>query len=202
MTLSFAKSRILLSRVAAVVILILYLFSESRWETHAPLFSYLLFLSGLILVGIGSLGRMWCSLYIAGYKDNTLITQGPYSMTRNPLYFFSFLGLLGIGLATETLTFPLIFLLFFALGYPRVIATEERKLRKLFGEAYEEYARRVPAFFPKISLLQEPESYSVRPKVYRKHMLSALWFIWIVGILELIEGLRELGSLPTYWMLY
>jgi hypothetical protein len=145
---------------------------------------------------------MWCSLYIAGYKDNTLITQGPYSMTRNPLYFFSFLGLLGIGLSTKTLTFPLLFLIFFALGYPGVIAAEEEKLRRLFGEAYESYARRAPAFFPKISLLEEPERYSVNPKIYRKHMLSAIWFVWIVGLLEVIETLKEIGLIPIYWSLY
>jgi protein-S-isoprenylcysteine O-methyltransferase Ste14 len=202
MSLSFAKSRILLSRLAAVAIFVLYLFSGSHWELHLPLVASLLFLAGMILVGIGSLGRMWCSLYIAGYKDSTLITQGPYSMTRNPLYFFSFLGLLGIGLVTETFTFPLIFLLFFALGYPRVISAEEKKLRQLFGSAYEEYAQQVPAFFPRISLLDEPEHYTVNPRVYRKHMLSAVWFIWIVGIFELMNGLKAIGILPTFWILY
>ncbi len=202
MGISFAKSRILLSRLAALAIFLFYLFSKSRWESEHPLIDTTLFLLGLLLAGVGSLGRMWCSLYIAGYKDNTLITQGPYSITRNPLYFFSLLGLLGIGFATETLTFPFIFLLFFALSYPRVIAAEEKKLRVLFGATYEEYAKRVPAFFPKISLLKEPKSYSVNPQIYRKHMLSAIWFIWIIGFFEVIETLKDLGWIPIYWTIY
>jgi protein-S-isoprenylcysteine O-methyltransferase Ste14 len=36
--------------------------------------------------------RLWCSLYISGYKNSQLITSGPYSLCRNPLYFFSFVG--------------------------------------------------------------------------------------------------------------
>ena len=202
MAIHFEKSRILLSRIAAGAVLVLYALSGSRWDVEAPIVAYLLFTVGLFLVAIGSLGRMWCSLYIAGYKNNRLVTEGPYSMTRNPLYFFSFLGLLGVGMATETFTFPILFLLFFAAGYPRVIRNEERKLRKLFGEQYEEYIRRVPAFFPRISLLHEPEHYTVNPRIFRKHIFSALWFIWIVGILELIEGLKDLGILGNLWLLY
>jgi protein-S-isoprenylcysteine O-methyltransferase Ste14 len=63
---------------------------------------------GLALAGIASLGRLWCSLYIAGYKTEELITEGPYSIYRNFLYFFSFLGAIGVGFASESLLIPLI----------------------------------------------------------------------------------------------
>ncbi len=202
MSIRFEKSRILLSRIAAGAVLVLYALSGSRWDLEAPIVAYLLFSFGLVLVAIGSLGRMWCSLYIAGYKNNRLVTEGPYSMTRNPLYFFSFLGLLGVGMTTETITFPVIFAISFAISYPYVIRSEEQRLRKLFGEQYDEYARRVPAFFPKIFLLHEPERYTVNPRIFRKHIFSALWFIWIVGILELIEGLKDLGILGNLWLFY
>ena len=51
-----------------------------------------LFAIGIALVGISSLGRMWCSLYIAGDKDESLMTQSPYSACRNPLYFFGMMS--------------------------------------------------------------------------------------------------------------
>jgi hypothetical protein len=35
------------------------------------------------IAAVASLGRMWCSLYIAGSKDKELITNGPYSLCRN-----------------------------------------------------------------------------------------------------------------------
>jgi len=202
MSLSFKKSRILLSRLLAVLVLGIYLFSGSKWDSTYPIVGSILFTLGLILVAIGSLGRMWCSLYIAGYKDKELITQGPYSITRNPLYFFSFLGLLGVGMATETFTFTILFMLFFAIAYPSVINNEEQKLRKLFPKEYEKYSKVTPKFFPKISLLREPESYIVNPKIYRKHIFSALWFIWIAGILDLIEEFRDIGLIEKLYLLY
>ena len=39
----------------------------------------------------------------------------------------------------------------------------------------------------------------MNPVVYRRHMFSALWFVWIVGLLELAEGLKELGWMPAFW---
>ncbi len=136
------------------------------------------------------------------HKKNTLITLGPYSISRNPLYFFSFLGALGVGLATETLAIPFILAVAFGLYYPFIIRDEESTLKKLHGTTFEDYVRRVPRFFPKISLLNEPAEYSVQPRIYRKHIFSALWFIWIIGFLELIEGLHELNILPTWFPIY
>jgi hypothetical protein len=112
------------------------------------------------------------------------------------------LGGLGVGLATETFTIPILILAAFTWYYPYVIRHEEDKLRERQGQAYETYFRAVPRFWPKWSLLTEPEDYVVAPKTFRKHIFSALWFIWIIGILEMIEEFRELNILPTYFSIY
>jgi len=161
-----------------------------------------LFFIGIILVAIASLGRMWCSYYIAGYKDKKLITKGPYSVCRNPLYFFSMIGVVGVGCATETFTFPIVFIILFALYYSFVITSEEKHLKQLFGVEFEEYTKKVSAFSPKLSTFAEPERYSVNLVVYRRHIFSALWFIWIVGILEVIEGMREIGLFTSLLSFY
>ncbi|MCK4825579.1 isoprenylcysteine carboxylmethyltransferase family protein [bacterium] len=202
MKLKFEKYRIFLSRIAAVIGLFFLCSTQSYWETKNETLTFSLFFIGMILVAIASLGRMWCSLYIAGYKDNKLITEGPYSICRNPLYFFSMIGVVGIGCSTETFTFPIVFIILFALYYPFIIKSEEKRLKQLFGVEFEEYTKRVPAFFPRLSIFAEPENYSVKPAVYRKHIFSALWFIWIVGILEVIEGMREIGLFTSLWSLY
>ena len=191
--------RLPVSRLASAVAVVFLLLSTNRWENGGVGVSTALFTLGMFLVAIGSLGRMWCSLYIAGYKDQVLITQGPYSMTRNPLYFFSVFGALGVGFCTETFTFPVLLLAVMVLYYPLVVRKEEHRLRARFGRDFDEYARRVPAFFPNLALFSEPDSYLVKPVVYRRHMFSALWFIWIVGLLELAEGLKELGWMPSLW---
>jgi len=155
-----------------------------------------------MLAGVAALGRMWCSLYIAGYKTSKLITEGPYSMTRNPLYFFSFLGAVGIGLVTETCFFPLVILIGFAIYYPLVIRSEEGKLLKQHNAEFEDYFRKTPRFFPNFSALVEPHEYEVKPKAFRKNIYDAVWFIWILGLLQIIEQLRALHILPTYFTFY
>lgn len=202
MSFSFEKYRILISRIVAVTVLFFIVASKSRWETENEMFTSILFVIGVVLVGIASLGRMWCSLYIAGYKDEQLITKGPYSLCRNPLYFFSMTGVLGIGFCTETLTFPILFIILFASYYPFVIKSEEKRLLSIFGASFERYTQKIPAFFPKISLFQEPETYQVNPMVYRIHIFSALWFVWAVGILVAIKGLKDIGLFNVLWTAY
>jgi protein-S-isoprenylcysteine O-methyltransferase Ste14 len=180
--------------------LAVFVVSSSRWE--GTLLDPLLFLAGMLLIGIGTMGRLWCSLYIAGYKEGTLISVGPYSVTRNPLYFFSLIGAVGVGLATETLTIALIFGALFGLFYPTVIRAEEERLSELHGAAFDDYCRRVPRFWPRWSLLREPAQYAVCPLPFRKRLVDGLWFVWLVGVVELIEALHELGVLPVYWRLY
>jgi protein-S-isoprenylcysteine O-methyltransferase Ste14 len=176
--------------------------SGSLWEEKAPLITTALFFLGTLLVGIASLGRLWCSVYIAGYKTDHLVTQGPYSMCRNPLYFFSFLGALGVGFASESFLIPLLIFIGFVTYYPFVIKSEEAELRQLHKDEFERYFKKVPKFFPKISYLAEPEEYVVKPKVFRNHMFSALWFVWFLGLLEIMEEFHELNILPTIFNIY
>ena len=157
----YEKLRLPVSRLASAAAVFFLLFSTNRWETRGEGIATGLFTLGMFLVAIGSLGRMWCSLYIAGYKDQVLITQGPYSTTRNPLYFFSVFGALGVGFCTETFTFPALLLAVMILYYPLVVRKEERRLRERFGGDFDDYARRVPAFFPNLALFSEPDTYLV-----------------------------------------
>lgn len=198
----YRKTRVNITRLFVGALIVLLLVSKSKWEATSEVVCAILFLTGCVLVGIASLGRLWCSLYIAGYKTDHLVILGPYSVSRNPLYFFSLLGGVGVGLATETFIIPLAIAAMFAFYYPFVIRHEEEKLRMHHGEEFETYFRSVPQFWPKWSLLDEPKEYIVAPKVFRKHMYSALWFVWIVGILELIETLRELNVLPAPFSIY
>ncbi len=195
------KVRIPLTRIFAVILVLIILVSISKWE-EVSFTSNIFFLIGCILAGIASLGRLWCSLYIAGHKNTSLVTTGPYSISRNPLYFFSLLGGFGVGLSTETLTIPFIVLILFGIYYPSVIRSEEKRLLDLHGDTFSSYCKYTPAFFPKLSLLNEPQAYTVNPRIFRKNIFGALWFIWLLGILEVIEELHESGVLPIYFKIY
>jgi protein-S-isoprenylcysteine O-methyltransferase Ste14 len=163
------KWRVAVSRIFVILVVFFAAISQSAWEDRCPIVSTILFLTGIFLVGTASLGRLWCSLFIAGRKTKTLITTGPYSVSRNPLYFFGLIGALGVGLTTETMSVPVILLLAFTLYYPFVISHEEEKLRMRHGQEYEKYVHTVPRFFPRMSRLNEPQEYLVDPIVFRKH---------------------------------
>ena len=191
--------RILVSRGFAVVFFGVVLGMESRLEgTVVPT---LLFIAGLALVGVATVGRLWCSLYISGRKDDELITVGPYSITRNPLYFFSFLGFAGVGMATETLTLAAAMIAFFAIVYPVIIRREERFLSGHFGKKYDDYCARVPRFFPSPSKYAEPDAWVVDTRRFRRTMVDVVWFVWLVALIELVEALHELGVVAPWFRL-
>ncbi len=85
------------------------------------------------------------------HKDRELTTTGPYAHTRNPLYLGSFLLGLGITVAGGVPLFAALFVGFFGFVYTRTIRHETGALQAAFGEAYDEYARNVPVFLPRLT---------------------------------------------------
>lgn len=193
----FIGNRIMLTRVFAGVVFATMVVSLNAWQTAAPFVEHLLSLIGWVLVGIGVMGRIWSASYISGFKNSNLVTDGPYSLCRNPLYFFSFAGGLGVMLITETLLLPTLFAALFWASYQHVIRQEEETLRRRHGPAYEAYCGRVPRFWPNFSLYSEPASYLVSAAHFRKHLGDVLWFVMAGGIVEFIEGMHVSGFLPT-----
>ena len=101
------------------------------------------------LQAVRALGKQWTyqARVIQGHE---LITHGPYAVVRNPIY----LGMLGMLVATG-LVFSrwwslLGALIFFLIGNQIRIRAEEKLLRETFGSQFDDYARRVPAFFPRL----------------------------------------------------
>jgi len=196
------KLRTTISKIFVLALIVVIIFSKNYWEIKAPIITIVLFFIGIVFADVASLGRLWCSLYIAGYKIERLVTEGPYSICRNPLYLFSFIGATGVGLASETFSIPLIVIIAFSAYYPFVIKKEEERMAAIHKKKFSDYISKTPRFFPKISDLIEPDEYVVRPIIFRRHLFDAIWFIWIIGILELIEGLHELNIIPTLFTIY
>ena len=83
-------------------------------------------------------------------KNEQLATAGPYAYTRNPLYLGSLILAMGFAVASRSWWIVAgIVLLFFAIYLP-VIRAEEVFLRQRFPQ-FEDYARQVPRFFPRLS---------------------------------------------------
>ncbi len=161
------RVRTVSSRVIGFILAIILAFSFSKWHFQAAFVEHILWFFGWFFVGIGVMGRIWCSLYISGFKNAKLVTDGPYSLCRNPLYLFSYLGGVGIMLITETFIFPILFTLYFLCYYHYVIRQEEAFLSEKYGTAYSDYIKTIPRFLPSFKNFKEPEFYQVSPKHFR-----------------------------------
>lgn len=80
---------------------------------------------------------------IPGRTAQAMVTDGPYRVTRNPMYVGLFVLYAGLSLRTNLLWPLLLAPLLWALLNYRIIAGEERHLTERFGAAYVEYCRRV-----------------------------------------------------------
>ena len=82
-------------------------------------------------------------------KAAVLNTTGAYSVVRHPLYLANYLIALGMSLFTRTWFLPLIVSLATLLYYERIAAREEAYLESRFGDAFRQWAERVPAAIPR-----------------------------------------------------
>jgi protein-S-isoprenylcysteine O-methyltransferase Ste14 len=80
------------------------------------------------------------------FEEHQLVTNGPFAFVRHPMYAGLILAACGSLLIYHTWT-----TLLFALFTPALIfraRREETALTAEFGEQWQEYCKRVPAFFP------------------------------------------------------
>jgi protein-S-isoprenylcysteine O-methyltransferase Ste14 len=76
-----------------------------------------------------------------------LITSGPYALVRHPIYSGLLLGFVGSALALGEWR-GLVGVALLGLAQWRKLRLEERAMRRLFGERYLAYERRVSALIP------------------------------------------------------
>lgn len=101
------------------------------------------------LLAVRTLGKQWTyrARVIEGHE---LITTGPYAVVRNPIYLGMFGMLLATGLVYSRWWNFLAAIVFFLIGNRIRIRAEEAILRETFGSQFNDYARRVPAFLPRL----------------------------------------------------
>ncbi|MBU3970411.1 MAG: isoprenylcysteine carboxylmethyltransferase family protein, partial [Alphaproteobacteria bacterium] len=145
------------------ILAVLALAAVSRSFGDESLFHELLEVAGLALIAVCIVGRAWCSLYIGGRKTAEIVQRGPYSISRNPLYVFSFMGAFGMGALTGSLTIALLFLLISVLVFTATVKREEAWLSEAFGPDYAAYMARTPRFWPDPSKWRDQDTLEVRP---------------------------------------
>ena len=115
--------------------------------------------TGLLMIG-GLALSVWAIVYMRRKGDGNpmdafghevaprtkhLMTKGPYHLSRNPMLTGIFLYLIGCCLWLGTWQSVVVFLVFVAIMLVQV-RTEEERLRRDFGEEYEEYCKQTRRF--------------------------------------------------------
>lgn len=148
---------------------------------------------GLALIVTAIIGRAWCSLYIGGRKMTELVDRGPYSVTRNPLYVFSFIGAFGIGAQAGSLVIGAIFAVAAFLVFLRTVGREEAWLAEHFGAVYAAYRARTPRFWPDPSRWRDATDLMIRPAFFLRTLRDGLTFLVAIPVMEGIERLQSTG---------
>lgn len=181
---------------SGLLLLLVLLFTESMWPSETFLHESLETL-GYALILICIAGRTWCALYIGGRKKKMLVDQGPYSVSRNPLYLFSVIGGLGVGLQAGNLVTGLALGLFVFMLFSVVIAQEESFLKGRFPEEFAAYAASVPRWGPRLSNWHSDLELTVQPRLVLVTFRDALWFLVAIPLMEGIELAQNAGWLPV-----
>jgi protein-S-isoprenylcysteine O-methyltransferase Ste14 len=112
-------------------------------------------LVGFCFVLVGEFIRFWGVSY-AGSETRTtgsvgasyLVTKGPFSYVRNPLYLGNMTMYFGFGIMADSPLLALAGLFYFFFQYSMIISLEEEGLLKKFLDEYVQYYQAVPRFVP------------------------------------------------------
>lgn len=118
---------------------------------------------------------------------------GPYARTRNPLYLGSVILAAGFLVASHSLIPSILLSSYFLVFYPTVMRREEAELRGNYGAAFDEYAKRVPLFFPRLGSVSAAERtrFSFRQYLHNREYTVAIGMIVIMTYLSVVAMLRK-----------
>ncbi|MEN8118126.1 MAG: isoprenylcysteine carboxylmethyltransferase family protein [Bacteroidota bacterium] len=132
---------------------------------------------------------------------NNLVTEGIYSVCRNPMYLGNILLILGFAVFSNSLLFLLVMFPFFVFIYVAIIKAEEAFLIGKFGDEYREYKKTTYAIIPKLmgvgKLFKEYKFNFTRVVIREYNSL----FIYFTGIL-LILLYKELINLKLFAIIF
>jgi protein-S-isoprenylcysteine O-methyltransferase Ste14 len=156
---------------------------------------YIFNILGFILVALACLGRIWCSVFIAGHKDEMLVTSGPYAACRHPLYALSVVGALGLGLTSKSLLLGVLVVVLIAALVVYAASCEEQFLADAFPEEFKAYIAATPnLWWPRLHKATLPEHLDVIPAVYWKAFLDAGSFFLLYLLVALAAEYRLLPA--------
>jgi protein-S-isoprenylcysteine O-methyltransferase Ste14 len=177
-------------------------FFKARDYTPIPLIFLLLFFGepsvksatiGLLLIMLGELFRIYSVGFIGTISrtrsqstGQRLITEGPFSYVRNPLYVANFLITLGFTVFGGNLWLLALTVILFVVQYYFIVAYEENLLLAKFGEEYEDYRLRVPRWIPdrlpNLDQMMWPDTFTPALKSEKRTLTTIFSLIFLLAL--------------------
>jgi len=157
-------------------------FAHPTWYTVAI---------GTPFIAVGEFLRIWAVGY-AGASTRArslgaaraLVTTGPYSYVRNPLYLGNFLLSLGICLVANVYWLVAVLVVGYFSQYLPIIALEEAYLSESCGAIYQAYRAAVPRLLPQLRPYPHPSPHDLswrRALKSEKRTLTAI--VCVMGLI-------------------
>lgn len=112
---------------------------------------------GLGITVVGELMRLWGVHHIGAISRTRsdrlgpLVASGPFAVLRNPLYVGNIALWTGFALAARLVWLAPIVIVLLGLEYHAIVRWEESLLESRLGQAYRDYAARVPRWMPRLT---------------------------------------------------
>lgn len=168
------------------IIALLY-FSRPTWTSAAV---------SILFISMGELLRIWAVGYAGGMTRATalgaardLVTTGPYSFVRNPLYLGNLLLSIGVTVFTNVYWLIPVLMIGYFIQYLPIIAVEEKYLLESCGQVYEDYQAEVPRLLPGYRTYSNPSLHDfswLRALKSERRTLTAI--VCVIGLI-LVRGL-------------
>jgi protein-S-isoprenylcysteine O-methyltransferase Ste14 len=161
------RSRVLL---ALVVVGLVVWYADPRWLP-----------AGFLVSMLGETIQLWC--FASLDKGRTLACNGPYTMTRNPMYLGRFFIILGPLMLLDLPWLLVVYVPVYYFYMVNRVKREEQYLRGALGAPYEDYLRTVNRFLPGVPLRGNPVAY------------------WDWRLLKQNHGPENLAGTLAFWLL-
>jgi protein-S-isoprenylcysteine O-methyltransferase Ste14 len=190
---SFDRRRVPLL-IAAAVFGPFFLLVAPRWSDPVQ---HLIQIFGITMIVVFIVGRTWCYMFVASHKTYEVMTSGPYSIIRNPLYAFSVVGGAGTGALFGALAFSVALGGAVAIILYRRSLEEEKAMLALHGDLYRQYMNNVPRFLPRHLSWQSPQLPLAKPQTASRTFVDACLVLLILPCALYTRYLQETGIIPV-----
>jgi protein-S-isoprenylcysteine O-methyltransferase Ste14 len=142
---------------AVAIMIILAPWLDKTWSLKLSIPTLVRLPIGILLLAIGVPMVLWTITRLVRTKGTPipfnpppmLVVNGLYKIVRNPMHLGWTILLIGLAVLMQSFTLLVIFIPLFVLVHVVYLKlVEEKELEKKFGQAYFDYKKSVPMFFP------------------------------------------------------